>query len=206
MGGVSMVERSAGASMIAHALLVEEPRKMHMALETHRWTRADLDRLPEDGNTYEVIGGELFVTPPPSAAHQEIVSRLLEFLLPYIVRHKLGRIHVPRSVIVFEGGQAEPDLMVLPPGTTVEAWERMPAPLLVVEVLSRTTSRRDRVEKRSYYLDAGVSEYWIVDREAKSVTVIRRDHPDDVATAHLRWQPSAGVEPLLVAVAKLFST
>jgi Uma2 family endonuclease len=82
----------------------------------------------------------------------------------------------------------------------------MPAPLLVVEVLSRTTSRRDRVEKRSYYLDAGVSEYWIVDREAKAVTVIRRDHPDDVATAHLRWQPSAGVEPLLVAVAKLFST
>lgn len=178
---------------------------MHMALKTHRWTRADLDRLPEDGNTYEVIRGELFVTPPPSTTHQEIVSRLLEVILPYVVRNKLGHVHVPRSVVVFEGGQAEPDLMVLPPGATDHAWEKMPPPVLVVEVASKSTSRRDRVEKRSYYLDAGVSNYWIVDRATKSVTVIQRDRPDEVATARLHWQPSAGVEPLLLGVAELFS-
>ena len=176
---------------------------MHMALKTHRWTRADLDRMPEDGNTYEVIRGELFVTPPPGYPHQEVLSRLNMLLVPYLLRHDLGRIHFPRSVVVFEGSQAEPDLMVLPRGTKVDRWERMPAPILVVEVLSRTTARRDRVAKRSYYLDAGVGEYWIVDREAKAVSVIRRDLPDEVVTEQLRWQPIAGVEPLVIDIPEL---
>jgi Uma2 family endonuclease len=199
-----MLERSASASIVAHALTAEGTRTMHMALKTHRWTRADLDRLPEDGNTYEVVRGELFVTPPPSAAHQDIVSRLLELILPYVVRYKLGRVHVPRSVVVFDGGQAEPDLMVLPPGATALAWEQMPAPLLVVEVLSKTTARRDRVEKRSYYVDAGVGEYWIVDRVTKSIAIIRSGQPDEIVTAQARWEPASGIEPLVFGVAELF--
>lgn len=178
---------------------------MHMALKT-RWTRADLDRLPEDGNTYEVIRGELFVTPPPGYPHQQIVSHLLTAIVPYLALHKLGQVHVPRSVVVFDGGQAEPDLMVLPAGVLIDRWERMPAPLLVVEVLSRTTARRDRVAKRAYYMDAGVAEYWIVDREAKSVTVIRRDRPDEVIAERLSWRPIGGIEPLIIAMAELFTS
>ena len=54
-----------------------------MALETRPWTRADLDRLPEDGNKYEVIDGALFVTPAPSAIHQRIVAWLSEALTPF---------------------------------------------------------------------------------------------------------------------------
>ena len=177
---------------------------MHMALKTRRWTRADLDRMPEDGNTYEVIRGELFVTPPPGYPHQEVASRLNKLLVPYLLRHDLGDVHFPRSVVVFEGGQAEPDLMVLPPATKIDRWERMPAPLLVVEILSRTTARRDRIAKRSYYLDAGVAQYWIVDREARSITIVRRDRSDEVVTDRLRWEPIAGIEALAIELSKVF--
>jgi Uma2 family endonuclease len=52
---------------------------MHMALKARRWTRSDLDRLPDDGNRYEVIDGQLLVTPPPSVAHEEIVASLAAF-------------------------------------------------------------------------------------------------------------------------------
>ena len=177
---------------------------MAMSMPAKAWTLEELHRLPDDGNKYEVIRGELFVTPPPGYPHQEVASRLNKLLVPYLLRHDLGDVHFPRSVVVFEGGQAEPDLMVLPPGTKIDRWERMPAPLLVVEILSRTTARRDRIAKRSYYLDAGAAQYWIVDREARSITVVRRDRSDDVVTDRLRWEPIAGIEALAIELSKVF--
>src|SRR3954466_9664093 len=109
---------------------------MHMAIKTRRWVRADLDRLPDDGNTYEVVRGELFVSPPPRFEHQAVVTRLVHLIVPYLERNGIGLLHVPRSVFVFEANQVEPDLMVLPPGSLKSSWERMPVPLLAVEVLS----------------------------------------------------------------------
>ena len=49
---------------------------MHMATKTRRWTRADLASLPDDGNRYEVLDGELFVTPQAAYRHQRIAFRL----------------------------------------------------------------------------------------------------------------------------------
>jgi Uma2 family endonuclease len=200
----SVTDRSVISRILSHAGATEENRTMHMALRTRRWTRTDLDRMPEDGNTYEVIRGELFVTPPPSVSHQDVILRLTDLLFPYVSSKHIGRVHFPRSVVVFEGSQAEPDMMVLPPSPPIDAWERMPAPLLVVEVLSRSTARRDRVAKRAYYLDAGAAEYWMVDREAKSITIARRGAADVVVTDMVRWQPVADREPLVIDVAAVF--
>ena len=85
---------------------------MHMTLKVRKWTRADLERLPDDGNSYEVIRGALFVTPPPSVDHEEVLARLSAILTGYVERHGLGRVYHPRAVIRFEGSEAEPDLMV----------------------------------------------------------------------------------------------
>jgi Uma2 family endonuclease len=113
-------------------------------------------------------------------------------------------VYHPRAVIRFEGSEAEPDLMVraVPPGVHGHAWEKLPAPLLVVEVLSPTTRRRDLVNKREYYLDAGVGEYWLVDGERREIRVIRRGHDDVMARESLVWRPAA--EPLVLDVTALF--
>ena len=120
---------------------------MHMAVKVRKWTRADLERLPDDGNTYEVIRGELFVTPPPAAGHEWIVEAFARRIQPYVWAQELGHVRFPHSVLVFEKSLAEPDMMVLPPGRFT-SWERMPTPLLVIEVLSESTGRRDRVVLR----------------------------------------------------------
>jgi hypothetical protein len=71
LGKGMMMNRSMAARIGAQAQRghpIEENRTMAMAVETMRWTRADLERLPDDENRYEVVRGELFVTPPPSGA------------------------------------------------------------------------------------------------------------------------------------------
>lgn len=176
---------------------------MHMALKARKWTRADLERLPDDGNKYEVIRGELFVTPPPAAGHESIVEALGRRIMPYVWAQGLGQVRFPRSVFVFEKSLAEPDMMVLLPGR-VTSWERMPTPMLVIEVASESTVRRDRVAKRSYYIDGGVSEYWIVDGTKRVVTVIKPGVADDVVSSELLWKPSGTTEPLRIDLVTLF--
>jgi Uma2 family endonuclease len=177
---------------------------MHMAVQMHRWTRRDLERLPDDGNTYEVVRGELFVTPVPARPHQEIVTVLSRYLAPYVAAQRLGDIHFPRSVIVIDDSEVEPDLMVRPRVPPGPRWEEAPLPFLVIEVLSETTRRRDLVAKRSFYIEGGVAEYWIVDGKRRTITVVRPDQPDVVVTAGLRWHPSNATAPLDLDVASIF--
>lgn len=178
---------------------------MPMAQTIKRWTRADLGNLPDDGNSYEVIRGELFVTPAPRVRHQQIVVVLARLIGRYVDAHGLGDVHQPRSVIVFEDNEAEPDLMVRPAvSAPVDEWEDAPMPFLVIEVVSDSTRRRDLTAKRSLYLDAGIPEYWIVDGDARSITVVRRDVPDVVVADRLRWSPAGAPAPLDIDVKALF--
>ena len=74
-----------------------------MATETKQWTLAELHRLPDDGNTYELVRGVLFVTPAPTPPHQTIDARLNALLTPYVIQQRLGYVYHPRAVLVFEG-------------------------------------------------------------------------------------------------------
>src|SRR5215218_4823069 len=85
---------------------------MHMAHAAKRWTLEELHSLPDDGNRYELIGGELFVTPPPSEEHETILARLSRILEPFVAANKLGFVYAPRAVIRHAGSEAEPDRMV----------------------------------------------------------------------------------------------
>jgi Uma2 family endonuclease len=176
---------------------------MAVSLALKRWTLDELHSLPDDGNKYELVHGELFVTPPPSAPHQDIIARLLRVLDRYVEEQRLGWVHTARSVIRRRGSETEPDLFVshaLGPD-----WATTPTPVLVVEVLSRTTRRRDLNQKREYYLeDVGVPEYWIIDRESQTVTVARLALDDMVVADALQWHPRGATRPLSIDLGQLF--
>ena len=180
---------------------------MGVATRARKWTLAQLHRLPDDGNKYELVRGELFVTPPPGDQHETILARLTEALTPYVREHRLGHVYHPKAVMRFEGSEVEPDLMVREAHPDRRGddsdWTRAPIPILVVEVLSGATRRRDMNEKKSLYLDAGVAEYWAVDPEARTVAVIDEGSMRLVSD-RLVWTPVGPTTPLTVELAEIF--
>ena len=91
----------------------------------------------------------------------------------------------------------------VPSGVHGNVWEKLPPPLLVVEVLSPFTRRRDLLDKRAYYLDAGAAEYWVLDGERREIRVIRRGIEDLLINDALVWR-AVPAEPLTVELAALF--
>lgn len=162
---------------------------MHMA-QPRVWTLDDLDRLPDDGNRYELLHGELFVTPPPSTDHETAGARLNRILVPFVEKHGLGLVFMGHPVIRTSNSHVEPDLIVRQPPAPRSQWESAPVPILVVEVLSPSTGRRDRGPKRDFYVDeVKVPDYWIVDAEARSITVVRPGAADKVVIDRFEWSP-----------------
>jgi Uma2 family endonuclease len=178
---------------------------MLMATKTRRWTRADLDRLPNDGNRYELLDGVLLVTPQAAPVHQWMAQELLYVLGPYVKRHKLGVVMGPGAV-VFEDNELQPDAMVVPssPRQLPAKWDDVPRPLLVAEVLSRTTQWRDRGAKRQAYQRLGIPTYWIIDRFERRAFVWTPDSEEaQVVRTELRWHPKPDVEPLVIQLADI---
>lgn len=178
---------------------------MHMASKVKRWTLEELHSLPDDGNRYELIAGDLFVTPPPSVGHEDVLVALTRILTPYVERWGLGRIYTPRAVIRARGSEVEPDRMVRPTGARpASEWSDLPLPILVIEVVSGATRRRDHLQKRELYLDLGIPEYWIVDRRERTIRVVRPGQADTICVDALTWHPTGAAEPLVVDVQGVF--
>jgi len=129
-----------------------------MAATTKQWTLEEVDSLPDDGNRYELVRGELFVTPPPTDPHETIGARLSHLLFAYVEKERLGYVYRPQAVMHFERSEVAPDLMVRQPNPNPDpTWDNAPTPVLVVEIFSPSTRRRDQNQKRSLYMDAGVA-------------------------------------------------
>ena len=178
---------------------------MHMATESGSWTLEEVHRLPDDGNKYELVRGELFVTPPPARHHETIAARLARVLDPYVAEHGLGLVYRPRAVLRTADGEVEPDLMVRDDRGVGNGWEAAPIPILVVEIVSPTTRRRDMQQKRRFYLTSGVAEYWIVDPEARRVVVSRPGGQDEQCATVLRWHPTDASREFTLSVPELFA-
>lgn len=180
---------------------------MHMANRVQKkWTLEELHSLPDDGNKYELIHGELFLTPAPTVSHETILARLTRILDPYVAANSLGFVFHPRAVITIgEDTEVEPDLMVRqPPEDVSVAWVDAPLPILVVEVASDSTRRRDRVQKRNIYAEAGIPEYWMVDGQDRTVRVVRLGHADVITRDSFIWHPAGVHAPLEIALADVF--
>jgi Uma2 family endonuclease len=167
-----------------------------------RWTREEVLALPDDGNRYELIDGELLVTPSPRALHQRAVWALYDRVHPYVRANRLGRTGLAPSDLDLESGQSvQPDLFVAPlrDGREPIEWPEFGIPLLIAEVLSPSTALSDRTTKRRRYQRSRVGEYWIVDVDAR---VIERWRPDDgrpeILTDDLVWQPDKSAAALTI--------
>jgi Uma2 family endonuclease len=172
------------------------------------WTYADYARLPDDGNRYEVIDGELLVTPSPSPFHQRISARLVLALDPYVERHALGVVLQDVDLLFRTGQFLRPDLLVVPESSRTGITNRgiEAPPSLVVEILSPTSGAIDRVKKPARYGDFGIPEYWVVDPEERCAWVWRFAEgakAPERATGRLEWRAAGASEPLVLELEEL---
>jgi Uma2 family endonuclease len=175
---------------------------------TTRWTAEMVRALPDDGKRYEVIDGELFVTPAPALRHQDAVFQMASRLAPYVSTHGLGHVIVsPADVTFADGSLVQPDVFVAPliGGRRPREWSDIKTLLLAVEVLSPSTARADRRVKLRLYQRQHVPEYWIVDVDAGLIERWRADDErPDIVTERLEWQPDPGHPPLVIEIAEYF--
>ena len=198
-------------STLRHARLPTRRRGAYpvaMPAAAKHWTVDDLATMPDDGNRYEIIDGELLVTPAPSFRHQRLVGLLYALILDYLRRHPIGDVLVAPADVVFARDTVfNPDLLVLPlvEGRKPRSWSDSGRLLLAVEALAPSTMRHDRYTKRPRYQREQVPECWIVDGDAR---VVERWRPGDelpeVLQQQMTWQPDPGYPPLLINLPVVF--
>jgi Uma2 family endonuclease len=135
-------------------------------------TYEDYCALPEDGRRYQIIEGDLDVTPAPSNTHQRVSQNLEFILIGHVRRHRLGAIrHAPIDVILSSDTVVQPDIVFVAREHFSLVTERAieGPPDLVVEILSPKTRRLDRIAKMRVYAHFGVRECWLVDPEEQSL-------------------------------------
>ena len=172
-----------------------------------RYTAAEVLALPADGNRYEVVHGELLVTPAPRAVHQLVVWELSVRLDNYLVA--LGRparaVAGPADITWDEETTVQPDILVVPAHEVTTTWRSYRTLLLAVEVLSPSSTRGDRVVKRRLYQEQRVGLYWIVDADKRLVEVWRPDdEAPEIVTDVLRWQVTPDTPLLEIALGEVF--
>jgi Uma2 family endonuclease len=147
---------------------------------THHWTVADLETLPDDGNRYEIIGGELFVSTQPHYCHQGVCSKIIALLDVWNDRTGLGHVNGAPGIIFSDDDAVAPDvtwISILRLASAAGADGKLhDAPELIVEVLSpgKENERRDRQIKLDLYSRRGVQEYSLVNWRARLIDIYRR--------------------------------
>lgn len=145
---------------------------MTQTTSRHRWTRAELDSLPDDGNRYEIIDGELLVSPAPRTRHQRASARLTALLLAACDAEpdrSLQALAAPFDVVLADDTVIQPDLLVAPTSAFTEK-DLPSAPLLAVEILSPSTRLVDLNVKKDRLQRAGAAHYWVIDPDEPSIT------------------------------------
>jgi Uma2 family endonuclease len=146
------------------------------------WTSADLALLPDNGNRYEIIDGELYMTRAPHWKHQKTCGRLFTALDIWSIATKLGETAMGAGVIFGDKGDVIPDVVWVSKEKYVvlidESGHLLGAPDIAIEVLSSGTEneKRDREIKLKLYSSQGVLEYWIADWRAKQIQVYQREN------------------------------
>ena len=138
------------------------------------FTYDDYIALPDDGKRFEIIEGDVSMTPAPSPRHQAVQLRLGSLLLAYLDKHPLGTVFIsPIDVVLSMVDIVQPDLLFIGQSRSGIIAEKniVGIPNLVVEILSPSSTTRDRKEKRDLYERYGLPEYWIVDPDCQTIEV-----------------------------------
>ena len=182
----------------------------HRALR-RRWTEAEFyaarDAAPP-GERWELVDGEVLVTPSPHWMHQRVLARLFQDLHEYVRAAALGEAFFsPLDVRLQPGLVLQPDLLVVPAGELRRRSDVIGRLLLAVETVSPSSARHDRVTKRPVYQRNRVPEYWAVDETSRTV---ERWSPDDerpeLLADRLVWHPAGATEPFTVDLVAFFES
>ena len=178
-------------------------------LEVGHWTEAAYFALPDTNYIVELSEGHLLVHEMPGLEHQRIVSRLLFSLSEWARTGGDGEVFpAPMPIRLWEGKIREPDITFYAAGHEDRYHvQYADPPDLAIEVLSPSTRRIDRQEKAAEYAEAGVTEYWIVDPEGRSIEVLTGAGPEGYVSRR-QFGPgdevtSAVLPGLVVSVAAL---
>ncbi len=180
---------------------------MGMPDTARRYTVDDVLAFPEDGNRYELVDGELLVTPAPAPRHQDVVGRLYTRLDRYLQEHPgvARAFFTPADITWSRDRLVQPDLFVVSAAEVSDRWETFKTLLLAVEIVSPSSARGDRLVKRRLYQRQRVATYWVVDPDAQLVEVW---HPGDdrpeIVTDTLRWRVTPDSRELTIEVEELF--
>ncbi len=186
---------------------------MGMPAVERRWTADDVRALTREDTPwprYELLDGELLVTPAPRVAHQVAAVELCRLLADFLQSEPLGlALMSPSDIELRPGTIMQPDVFVVPANTKVAGemmeWSDVRSLLLAIEVVSPSSARNDRVLKRDFYLDNGVLEYWIVDLDARVFECWRPGQQTPALHRdRVEWAPGAGAE-LSISVPDFFN-
>lgn len=151
-----------------------------MSTTTHLMTAAELGDLPDDGNHYELIKGELLTMSPPGDEHGAVTMNLTLPLANYVKEHNLGVIRAAETGFKLE---SNPDTVLAPDiafiardrvGPRVPGY-RWGAPDLVVEVMSQWDTKPKATRKAELWVDLGARSVWLVNPRKRTVEVFRAD-------------------------------
>ncbi len=213
----SMTRRAHRLDSVEHAELASlRPAEQIMsmpAIRPRRWTAAEVERLVEQREgmspRYELVDGELLVTPAPSGRHQRLILHLAFALREYLSRERIGEVRLGPGEVKLETGQRfEPDLFVVPAvaGRLPSANDAFIRPLLICETLSPGSSRHDRITKRRAFQRNDVADYWVMDDDAQAFEVW---HPGDERAAliddRLTWRPDGASVAFELDVKEFFA-
>ena len=182
---------------------------MPAALDRY-YTREEVLVFPDDGNRYELVHGELLVSPAPRLSHQDAVLALALLLAPYVTKHGVGKLHISPSDLSWGGRSdvtVQPDVFVVAPQDhPAREWIDVRQLSLVIEVLSPATARHDRFTKRRLYPEMQVPLYWLMDRDARRAEVWTPEARFPVFEERvLTWQPAGAPEAFTIELAALFA-
>ena len=174
-----------------------------------RWSEAEFyaarDAAPP-GERWELVDGEVLVTPSPHWTHQRIVTRLTVLLDGYVRAQGLGEVFAsPLDVKLEPGLVLQPDVLAVPEGELRHRSDIVRHLLLAVETVSPSSARYDRVTKRPHYQRHRVFEYWVVDDTSRTV---ERWTPDDarpeLLADRLEWHTTGAADPFVLDLVRFF--
>lgn len=142
-------------------------------IEKKKYTYEDYLKTPDD-KRYELINGELLMTPSPIPNHQRISGKLEFILRKFITENNLGEVFdAPCDVYLDNENVVQPDILFISKDRLGIIGEKniQGAPDLAIEIISENSVYRDIVQKKRLYARFGVKEYWIVIPEEKEIEV-----------------------------------
>ncbi len=139
-------------------------------------TYADYLKTSDD-ERYELLNGELILSPSPKEIHQYISGNLYFKIATFVRERSVGKVYFsPFDVVLSDTNVVQPDILFISNERTeiITPDNVRGAPDLVVEIFSPATAERDRSIKLDLYAQHGVQEYWMVDPDARTITVLLR--------------------------------